>query len=159
MTAAERAALRQLYNFRCGYCGVSETDVGAELTIDHFQPTSRNGEDTPANWVYCCLACNNAKGDYWQPDSLQRILHPLRDNLSAHITEQVDGTLLGLTETGRFHIQQLPLNRSALLRHRLEKRQLEREIRHHAEVLHHLMEAHQEIRLLRERLQQQLRGE
>jgi hypothetical protein len=156
MTAAERAILRRLYNFRCGYCGVSETDVGAELTIDHFQPTSRGGEDTPANWVYYCFACNNAKGDYWQPGSLQRILHPLCDHLSHHTTEQEDGTLLGLTETGRFHIQQLRLNRSALVRHRLEKRQLEQEIRHHAEILQHLLEAQQEIRLLRERLEQQL---
>jgi hypothetical protein len=53
MTATERAALRQLYNFCCGYCGVSETDVGAALTIDHFQPTSRGGADAPTNWVYC----------------------------------------------------------------------------------------------------------
>jgi 5-methylcytosine-specific restriction endonuclease McrA len=65
MTAAERVALRQLYNFRCGYCGVSETDVGAALTLDHFQPVSRGGEDTFTNWVYCCFACNTAKGDYW----------------------------------------------------------------------------------------------
>jgi 5-methylcytosine-specific restriction endonuclease McrA len=60
MTAAERLALRQRYNFCCGYCGVRETDVGAALTIDHFQPISRGGEDTPANWVYCCFACNTA---------------------------------------------------------------------------------------------------
>ena len=53
MTATERAALRQLYNFCCGYCGVSETDVGAVLTTDHFQPTSRGGADAAANWVYC----------------------------------------------------------------------------------------------------------
>jgi HNH endonuclease len=71
MTSAERAALRQRYNFRCGYCGVSETEVGAELTGDHFQPTSREGQDIPSNWVYCCFACNSAKGDYWLPDSSQ----------------------------------------------------------------------------------------
>ena len=88
MTAEERAALRQLYNFRCGYCGVSATDVGAALTIDHFQPISRGGGDIPANWVYCCFACNNAKGNHWQPGSPQRILHPLQDNLSEHIVEQ-----------------------------------------------------------------------
>ncbi len=153
MTAEERATLHQLYNFRCGYCGVSETDVGAELTTDHFQPTSRDGEDAPANWVYCCFACNNAKGDYWQPDSPQHILHPLRDNLSDHITEQEDGTLMGLTETGRFHIEQLRLNRPALVAHRLENRRREREAQHHAEVLRNLVEAQQEIRRLRQRLE------
>jgi len=35
MTVTERAALRQLYNFCCGYCGVSETDtVGHPLGVD-----------------------------------------------------------------------------------------------------------------------------
>jgi hypothetical protein len=31
-----RDALRQRYGFRCGYCGVRETDAGARLTLDHF---------------------------------------------------------------------------------------------------------------------------
>jgi HNH endonuclease len=159
MTAAERVALRQRYNFCCGYCGVSETDVGAALTTDHFQPISRGGEDTPANWVYCCFACNTAKGDYWQPTSPQRILHPLRDNLNNHVAVQEDGMLLDLTETGRFHIQQLRLNRPALVAHRLEKRLRERERDRHAEVLQHLTEVQWEIRLLRERLERQLRGD
>jgi hypothetical protein len=158
MTAEERAALRQLHNFCCAYCGVSETDVGAELTIDHFQPASRGGKDTPANWIYCCFPCNNAKGDYWQPDSPQRILHPLHDDLREHIVEQADGTLIGLTVTGRFHIQQLRLNRPALVAHRLEKRQRELEVLRHEEVLRSLAEAQQEILLLRQRIEQSLRG-
>ena len=132
--------------------------MGAELTVDHFQPVSRAGPDTPANWVYCCFACNNAKGDYWQPDSLQRVLHPLRDNLSEHIIAQEDGTLLGLTETARFHIEQLRLNRPALATHRLERRRREQEARRHAEILQSLLEARQEIGLLRRRLEQRLRG-
>jgi hypothetical protein len=156
MTAAERATLRQHYNFRCGYCGVSETDVGAVLTTDHFQPTSRGGADAPANWVYCCFACNTAQGDYWQPDSLQRILHPLYDNLSEHIMEPEDGTLPGLTSTGHFYIVQLRLNRPALGAYRLEKRQRERERIHHTEVLQRLAEAQRELRFLRQRLEQQL---
>jgi 5-methylcytosine-specific restriction endonuclease McrA len=57
-----REELRRLYQFRCGYCGTSEVDAGSELTIDHFQPRSRGGsEDDPANWVYCCHACNEFK--------------------------------------------------------------------------------------------------
>jgi hypothetical protein len=159
MTPAERAALRQLYNFRCGYCGVSETDVGAELTIDHFQPTSRAGEDTPGNWVYCCFACNTAKGDYWHPDSPHRILHPIRDDLNEHIIAQGDGTLLGLTETGHFHIQHLRLNRPALVAHRVQMRQREREALRHAEILRNLAVVQQELRLLHQRLEQQLREE
>lgn len=43
MTATERVVLCQCYNFRSSYCSVSETDIGAALTTDHFQPTSRGG--------------------------------------------------------------------------------------------------------------------
>ena len=53
---------------RCGYCGVEEAEVGAELTVDHFQPRAQNGTDNAANLVYCCNACNQFKGDYWQLD-------------------------------------------------------------------------------------------
>jgi hypothetical protein len=106
--------------------------------------------------VYCCFACNVAKGDYWQPDSLQRILHPLHDNLSEHILEQEDGMLQGLTSTGHFHIVQLRLNRPALVAYRLEKRRRERERIYHTEVLQRLAEAQQELRFLRQRLAQPL---
>ena len=120
MRSDDRTALRNRFDFRCGYCGVSETDVGAELTVDHFQPGSRGGLDELANWVYCCHACNEFKGDYWEPESPRRILHPLRDERSQHLREGDDGTLIPLTETGAFHIEQLRLNRSALLAHRRE---------------------------------------
>src|SRR3989442_1790654 len=118
MRSDDRTALRNRFDFRCGYCGVSETDVGAELTVDHFQPGSRGGLDELANWVYCCHACDEFKGDYWEPESPRRILHPLRDERSQHLREADDGTLIPLTETGTFHIENLRLNRSALLAHR-----------------------------------------
>lgn len=47
MISAElREQVRQRANFAYEFCGVSETDVGAKLTIDHFQPQSREGSDT-----------------------------------------------------------------------------------------------------------------
>jgi hypothetical protein len=122
MRREDREALRRRFNFRCGYCGVSEREVGAELTVDHFQPCSRGGADERANWVYSCFTCNNHKSDVWASDSRQRILHPLRDRPARHIAEQPDGTLIGLTETGRFHIAQLQLNRPPLIAHRLARR-------------------------------------
>jgi FtsZ-binding cell division protein ZapB len=33
-----RRQVRERYGRRCGYCGISELDNGAELTVDHFQP-------------------------------------------------------------------------------------------------------------------------
>jgi HNH endonuclease len=122
MRASERESLRLLYQFRCGYCGVRETDVGSELTIDHFHPLSRDGIDELGNWVYWCHACNEFKGDYWNPGSARRILHPLRDPIASHVVERPDGTLEPLTETGVFHIQRLRLNRVSLIENRRERR-------------------------------------
>lgn len=124
MREEERQRLRMQYDFRCGYCGVRETDVGAELTIDHFQPRSQDGSDASENLVYCCHACNEFKGDYWQPDTVRHILHPLRDDLSQHVAENEDGLLQALTETGAFHIQRLHLNRDVLVAHRREQRRM-----------------------------------
>ncbi len=100
MRPDERETLRHRFQFRCGYCGVSERDAGAELTVDLFQPHSQAGLHEPENWVSCCHACNEFKADFWQPDSLSRILHPLRDNLTAYRAEQPDGIFQAPSETG-----------------------------------------------------------
>lgn len=118
MTVSSRRRLRELYQFRCGYCGVSETDMGAELTTDHYHPVSQGGSDDFENLVYCCHACNEFKGDFWQAESEERLLHPLHDNVAVHLAENENGTLTGLTQTGRFHIQRLRLNRPPLVAHR-----------------------------------------
>ena len=70
ISSENRTVVREQYNFRCGYCGVSEIDVGSELEIDHFQPTSQRGSDELDNLVYACPACNRNKASYWpSPDT------------------------------------------------------------------------------------------
>lgn len=120
MRVDERERLRERYQFRCGYCGVNERDVGAELTVDHFQPRSPGGAHEAGNWVYCCHACNEFKGGVWAPESEQRVLHPVRDDPARHFIEQDDGTLVALTETGSFQIDRLRLNRNPLVAYRRE---------------------------------------
>jgi 5-methylcytosine-specific restriction endonuclease McrA len=58
-----RNRVRQRADFVCEYCGVTETDTGGILTIDHFQPKSRGGSDDPDNLIYCCNRCNQYKLD------------------------------------------------------------------------------------------------
>src|SRR5882724_10424490 len=115
MRQEERETLRRRFQFRCGYCGVRERDVGAELTVDHFRPRSKGGLDEPENWVYSCHACNEFKGDCWQPDEQCRVLNPLQDKVTRHMIQEADGRLRGLTETGTFHIDRLHLNRRQLV--------------------------------------------
>jgi HNH endonuclease len=154
MRPEEREALRRRFQFRCGYCGVSEQDAGAELTVDHFQPRSRGGLHEPDNWVYCCHACNEFKGDVWQPGSPQRILHPVRDEVAAHLIEDADGMLRALTETGAFHIDTLHLNRAQLVAYRLERRLLEVARQNQDQLLERLRRLEEEVQSLTAQLAQ-----
>ena len=117
------AHVRDLYRQKCGYCGVSEVDSGGELTVDHFRPTSAGGNDSDDNLVYACFRCNVLKSNYWHGDSENeapfRVLHPLRDDMSRHMSiDPLSGELEALTATGRFHVALLDLNRPQLLAHR-----------------------------------------
>lgn len=102
-------SVRQRYQYRCGYCGVSEAAVGGELTVDHYQPRGAGGGDENENLVYACVKCNQYKGEFW-PDAEdlaqgRRVLHPLLDDLTVHLREdEQTGRVQALTETGRFHI-------------------------------------------------------
>ncbi len=154
MRQDERETLRQRLQFRCGYCGVSERDVGAELTVDHFQPRSQGGLHEPENWVYCCHACNEFKGDSWHPKSRQRILHPLRDEIAAHMVEQENGTLQAVSETGAFHIETLRLNRRQLVAYRSERRLLEAARQAQALLLQRLQQLEEKVQTLTGQLEQ-----
>jgi hypothetical protein len=113
-----RAAVREVYSHRCGYCGVAEVWVGGELEIDHFRPLLHDGDNLLDNLVYACTVCNRFKSDYWPmadaPESLW-LLHPGQDDFSAHLAETTDGRLVGLTPRGWFHIERLHLNRPQLI--------------------------------------------
>lgn len=114
----ERKVVRAKYNLCCGYCGVSELDVGSELEIDHFQPSSQGGSDELDNLVYACPACNRNKASYWHSSDSpphMHLLHPLTDSLSPHLTLLQDGHMAGLTPRGWFHIEWLHLNRPQLI--------------------------------------------
>lgn len=121
----ERDALRRRFRYRCGYCTISEVDAGSQLTVDHFQPRSQGGLHVPENWVYSCHACNEFKGDWWQPREVKRILHPFNDDLSRHFAEQPAGLLQALSETGEFHISRLHLNRPRLVAFRSQREHVE----------------------------------
>ncbi len=131
-----RESIRTLYDFSCGYCGVTETESGGPLEIDHFCPRSRGGEGTLDNLVYACPACNRFKGSYWptpEASSDLMLLHPQQDDLHTHIKSLSDGKLIGLTKRGWFHIQRLRLNRVQLIGLRLqraEERRLRQTLEH-----------------------------
>ena len=145
VSQAVREGVRALYDFRCGYCGVTETESGGQLEIDHFCPRSHGGNDSSENLVYACPTCNRFKGDYWpvpeaSPDLM--LLHPQQNDLSAHISSLPDGRLIGLTKRGWFHIQRLRLNRPQLVELRLQRT----EEQHLRQTLEHNQQANARLR-------------
>lgn len=121
ISAQTKRIVRSRYVMRCGYCGVSEQNVGGMLTYDHFKPRVKAGLDTRENIVYSCHSCNEYKGDYWEEDDKARLLHPLNDDLSLHVREDHDGRKTALSDLGAVYIARLQLNRPALIAHREEK--------------------------------------
>ena len=119
--------VRARWGARCGYCGVTVEDVGGDLTVEHYVPAAAGGDDSDDNLVYACFRCNLFKGDF-HPTPKDRanghiILHPLRDDVGKHVRlREATGQLEPLTETGRFHIAILHLNRVALVAFRLRRR-------------------------------------
>lgn len=119
-----RENVRLRAQFACEFCGIHETDAGGELTIDHYQPKGKGGDDSLDNLIYCCFRCNQHKLDYWPTLPGQPSLwNPRREPASHHFLELNDGTLHPLTTVGAFTLQRLRLNRSPLIAHRLRKRQ------------------------------------
>ena len=130
----ERARLR--YAGCCGYCDVHEDDTGAPLTLDHHRPRTYGGVDDDENLVYCCPKCNEHKGAYWHeidPPHI-RLLHPLHDDMTAHLFEDESGQLVGLTPHGAFFVKRLRLNRSQLVAYRLRRR-VERKLYDEVDIL------------------------
>lgn len=132
--AAVKRLVRSVYVMRCGYCLLSETETGAELTFDHFQPQIKGGSNDADNLVYACHACNEFKGDYYGETEDTRLLHPLRDDLKLHIQEQADGTLVGISAAGQRYIEQLQLNRLPLILHRQNKQRLSHFTEHYLSI-------------------------
>jgi hypothetical protein len=121
--ATVRERVRQRANLACEFCGISETDAGGELTVDHFQPKGKGGDDSLDNLLYCCPRCNQYKLDYWPtlPEN-PSLWNPRSEPASQHFLAFDDGTLFPLTATGAFTLRRLRLNRQPLVTHRLRKR-------------------------------------
>jgi HNH endonuclease len=117
-----RLQVRQRANFACEYCGVTETDSGGELTLDHYQPQSQNGTDELNNLIYCCSRCNSYKSDYWPTNKDEMFLwNPRQESRDKHFLLLANGQLHTRTKKGNFTLQHLRFNRPALVAYRLEK--------------------------------------
>src|SRR5258708_40363996 len=87
----------------CEYCGVTESDGGGLLTVDHFQPQAAGGADELANLLYCCHRCNLYKADYWPAKVGELTLwNPRQERMKSPLLLLADGTLHPITPVGAF---------------------------------------------------------
>lgn len=122
MSVDLRTTVRQRAGFACEYCGVTETDTGGELTIDHFQPRAHGGADVLDNLLYCCNRCNQYKLAYWpaRPDA-PMVWNPRATPRDDHFLLLADGTLYPRSAIGAFTLTRLRLNRPPLVAYRLRQ--------------------------------------
>jgi hypothetical protein len=120
-----RRVVRQRAHFACEYCGLREADVSGELTVDHFQPTSKGGSDALENLIYCCIWCNQRKQAYWPTATSDLPLwNPRQSPATEHFLLLETGELQPFTEIGAFTLRRLQLNRPTLIAYRLRQHQL-----------------------------------
>ena len=91
------------YGGRCAYCDIY---VGMKGTVDHYVPQALGGQHQPHNLRWCCISCNNLKGDMspkdWEakkPPRVQReTKHEKRIRLLSGIAQRgyVDWFSLGI---------------------------------------------------------------
>jgi hypothetical protein len=148
VSAEVREQVRHRANFACEYCGVTETDVGGELTLDHFHPQAHGGSDDLSNLLYCCHRCNEYKAAYWPAQPTDPALwNPRQQPRNAHVLLLADGTLYPTSPIGDFTLRRLRLNRRQLVAYRLQKQSQAEELR--------LLTRYRDLLDLLERLSQQ----
>lgn len=148
ISAELRDRVRQRAHRAWEYCGVTETDTGGQLTVDHFHPQALGGTGDFENLLYCCYRCNLYKADYWPSQPTAPVLwNPRQAARESHLLTLADGMLYPITPTGEFTLRRLRLNRPPLVRYRLRRRSLAEEER--------LLGRYRDLLVLLEQLHQQ----
>lgn len=100
---------------RCSYCRLAQFGHGATFHIDHIVPRSKGGATSLDNLALQCPNCSLRKADKLaaiDPASGKSVplFHPLTQSWSEHFDLDDDGSMVGLTETGRATIAALDMN-------------------------------------------------
>jgi predicted ATP-dependent endonuclease of OLD family len=127
--------LRTDFRKHCAYCTCHEEEIGGEenFEIDHHRPKLKfqDLENDYSNLYYCCHACNRrgAKGENWPTDEQIaqgfKFIDPVvEDPYEIHLEEKPNGILIERSNTGKYSIDKLRLNRDSLVRLRNRRKQM-----------------------------------
>lgn len=158
--------LREDFMKHCAYCTSHECETGGQdnFEIDHHRPKYKfpELENSYSNLYYCCHACNKkgAKGDNWPSDELIengfRFFDPVIENAyQIHMKEKQDGFLEEQTNTGKYSIEKLRLNRDFLVSLRLRRKKMREILLKELKKLGHAIECFQKSgnRLIPEKIE------
>jgi len=111
---------------RCEYCRLAQAGQEATFHIDHVHPRRLGGETVSENLALACVSCSLRKGaasvaDDPNTGDPEPIFHPRRQVWHEHFRPQDDGTVSGLTATGRATISRLRINRVLAVQIRFEE--------------------------------------
>jgi HNH endonuclease len=123
---AFRPYVRADFCHRCAYCLIAEwLAAGKEnFELDHFRPKYLflEKEQDFYNLYYSCHPCNMIKHDSWPPEDLEArgitFVDLCQDDFQTHFKILEDCTWDGITESGRYTIEMLRLNREHLVKAR-----------------------------------------
>ncbi|KOR38129.1 MULTISPECIES: HNH endonuclease [Planktothricoides] len=121
VTVQQKQAVIERAKGCCEYCRSQARFATQGFSVEHIQPTSKEGQSTLDNLALACQGCNNHK--YNKTEALDPVtgkifplFNPREQRWLDHFAWNEDYTLiLGLTATGRSTVESLRLNREGLV--------------------------------------------
>lgn len=118
-----RTPVREDFRATCAYCLLEEKwAAGLEnFELDHFRPQSKFPELylNFYNLYWACHVCNRTKGIHWPAPKHKGIeitfVDLCTDDFDAHFVEHPNGEWLGKTQSAKYTIESLRLNRPHLV--------------------------------------------
>lgn len=122
-----RPYVRADFKETCAYCLIAEVFAAGEenFELDHFFPASKfpTRKEDFYNLYYACHPCNHIKRAKWPDERLAEkgigFVDLCEHDFELHFKELPDGRWEGLTESAKYTIDALKLNRSHLTKIRL----------------------------------------
>ena len=114
--ASLQRRVRERAASRCEYCGIAQAHQDATFHIDHVVPRRAGGATELDNLALACVSCSLRKGareTATDPEggAMVPLFHPRRAPGLDPIAQHPDGSVTGLTPTGRATVAALQLNR------------------------------------------------
>ena len=111
----------------CEYCHLPEEADFVNFELDHVIATQHGGATELDNLAYACMDCNKRKGpNIASIDSDTRevtaLYNPRTQDWEEHFQLRVDGTIDGLTPSGRATVQLLGFNDPGRMQERVALR-------------------------------------